>query len=302
MVRIQNILTIDAQNNLIDVNLQKALLDDSFENKIEYKKYIPANLSRRMAPIVKKGVGASFELKNNKDQKVFDAIIVATGLGCLKDSIKFIDQYKDREEGLLSPTSFIQSTHNTIAGQIGLLHQNHGYNMTYVQNGLSFEVALLDALCQTKEGNNVLLGASDEQHEILEEFAQLFDEKGDLLSEAATFMTLTNQNHGIGLDLIKTDFRDRALNNLDAIIEGDPLVLYGRSDIYSSNLDQDPRIDIRYDEYSKRYLTNASFGIHLAFDLLENGNLLSERKDFDEVLVINNYQDKSFGITKLYRL
>ncbi|MBR6081700.1 MAG: 3-oxoacyl-ACP synthase, partial [Salinivirgaceae bacterium] len=57
----------------------------------------------------------------------------------------------------------IQSTFNTIGGQIALLRGIHSYNVTYAHRGLSFESALIDAAMQVAEGKkNVLLGAIDE--------------------------------------------------------------------------------------------------------------------------------------------
>jgi 3-oxoacyl-(acyl-carrier-protein) synthase len=70
---------------------------------------------------------------------------------------------KNNEE-FLTPTSFIQSTHNTVAGQIALLLKCHGYNFTFVHRGISFESALLDASMQMNLGelSNALVGGSDE--------------------------------------------------------------------------------------------------------------------------------------------
>ena len=51
-------------------------------------------------------------------------------------------------KNILTPTSFIQSTHNTVGGQIALELQCKGYNFTYVHGSNSFESALLDAKLQ----------------------------------------------------------------------------------------------------------------------------------------------------------
>lgn len=264
----------------------------------DFKSYVPINLIRRMSPIVKNGVGAAMFLHKNLE-KEYDAIIVATGLGCVKDSVKFIDQYKDKEEGLVAPTSFIQSTHNTIAGQIALLLSNHCYNMTFVQNGHSFETALVDAICKTSENSNVLFGAADEFHDILPEFADLFDLDSSLISEGVTFMNLSESEGKIGIDF--GGFFECDSFNWNQIPEN-VLVFYGRSDLIKSSIDDNPRIDIRYDEYCGRFMTNSAFAVHLAYDILSNGNKLTNHKQFPEIWILNNYQDRKFGLMKMTSL
>lgn len=50
-----------------------------------------------------------------------DAIITATGLGCLADTEKFMNALMDNREQMLNPTAFIQSTFNTVGAQLALL-------------------------------------------------------------------------------------------------------------------------------------------------------------------------------------
>lgn len=130
----------------------------------DYKEWIKdAGLRRRMSRIVKMGVTAGLQCLYSQDTKV-DAIITATGLGCLADTEKFLKSISAQNEELLSPTPFIQSTFNTIGGQIALLTGNKSYNMTYVHRAFSFETALLDAMLMLQAGDaeNVLVGAVDE--------------------------------------------------------------------------------------------------------------------------------------------
>ena len=78
----------------------------------------------------------------------------------------------DNQEKFLNPTSFIQSTHNTIAAYIAVMLKCNKYNITYVHGSLSFENALLNALLliHEKPENNILVGGVDEitpqHHEI----------------------------------------------------------------------------------------------------------------------------------------
>ncbi len=130
----------------------------------DIKELIPdAALRRRMSRIVKMGVSVGMECVRHVGAEQIDAIITATGFGCLDDSEKFLRTLIENDESLLNPTPFIQSTFNTVGGQIGLLLKNHGYNMTYTHRGRSFESALLDAilLIQSGEAHCVLLGGFD---------------------------------------------------------------------------------------------------------------------------------------------
>lgn len=137
---------------------------------------IPApDMRRRMSRVVKMGVCTAMEcLSQLPEGEVPDAIITATGLGCLADSEKFLRNVIENDEQLLNPTPFIQSTFNTVGGAVALLSGNHCYNMTYVQRGRSFGCALIDAAVRVRldGARNVLVGAFDEttpaQHRIME--------------------------------------------------------------------------------------------------------------------------------------
>lgn len=130
----------------------------------DYKSIITnATLRRRMSRIIKMGVACGLECIESLPSEDVDAIITATGLGCLADTEKFLNSIIDNKEQLLNPTPFIQSTFNTIGAQIAIIRQIHAYNMTYVHRGVSFESALLDGIMKIWEGNkNVLVGAIDE--------------------------------------------------------------------------------------------------------------------------------------------
>lgn len=130
----------------------------------DYKEIIAnANLRRRMSRIIKMGVACGLECLKGVSPEKIDAIITATGLGCLADTEKFMNTLMDNREQMLNPTAFIQSTFNTIGAQIALLLKIHAYNVTYVHRGLSFESALIDGIMSIAEGRqHVLAGAIDE--------------------------------------------------------------------------------------------------------------------------------------------
>lgn len=127
-----------------------------------YGSLIPAGLLRRMGKAVRMGVGAGLPLI----QKTPDlgGIILGTANGGLEDCLKFLNQIVEYNEGTLTPTHFVQSTPNAVAGNLALMSKNTGYNTTHVNKGLAFECALLDAflLFEEKKANFLLLGSIEE--------------------------------------------------------------------------------------------------------------------------------------------
>lgn len=142
----------------------------------DYSTYIDARSIRRMSRIVKMGVAAALQCLQEAGVKTPDAIVTGTAYGCLADTGIFLSQLIRQEEEALSPTAFIQSTHNTVAAQIALMLHCTGYNNTFVHRGFSFESALLDSVMLLQEGaaKTVLAGGLDEitdaSHAILERF------------------------------------------------------------------------------------------------------------------------------------
>jgi len=129
-----------------------------------YKEYVSGDLVRRMSRLIKMGISASKVCLQDAGCHNPDAIITGTGLGCIEDTEKFLANMIKNNEEFLTPTPFIQSTHNTVGAQIALLLKCHNYNFTYVHRGFSFESALLDARLQIQDGDfvNVLVGGMDE--------------------------------------------------------------------------------------------------------------------------------------------
>lgn len=129
-----------------------------------YKNFLNPTLARRMARIIKMSIAASSVCFKDAGVDVPDAIMTGTALGCLEDTEKFLLAIIENDEQFLTPTSFIQSTHNTVSAQIALQLKCMNYNFTYVHKGFSFESALLDGLMTLAEGDakHVLVGGHDE--------------------------------------------------------------------------------------------------------------------------------------------
>lgn len=175
-----------------------------------YKEYIPPAAARRMAKGIKMSTVSSRTALNEAGLENVDAIMVGTGLGCISDSAKFVGNIIDNNEQFLTPTRFIQSSHNTVSGQIALAISCKGYNFTYVNASVSFESCLIDALLQLRleEASNILVGGVDEiadhhvkSHQLIEHIKkepvaaqELLESKtkGCVTSEGANFFVLSN--------------------------------------------------------------------------------------------------------------
>lgn len=130
----------------------------------DYKNYIPdAGLRRRMSRVIRMSVASALMALEDSGKGETDAIVTGTGWGCLADTEKFLISILENSERLLNPSSFIQSTSNTIGAQIALMLEDKHYNSTYVHGGSSFESALLDASLLISEGKKrILAGGFDE--------------------------------------------------------------------------------------------------------------------------------------------
>ncbi len=164
MFYIHHTVCISPQNTFPKGDLEQ--LENCSENKLYAKDFpitdIPAAQLRRMGKAVKLGVAASLPLIKLFDN--LDGIIIGTANGGMEDCIKFLNQIMQYEEGVLTPTNFVQSTPNAVASQLGFLSKNKGYNITHVHRGLAFENALLDVgmLLEDNPTHNYLLGGLDE--------------------------------------------------------------------------------------------------------------------------------------------
>jgi 3-oxoacyl-[acyl-carrier-protein] synthase II len=128
-----------------------------------YKDLISPLKIRRMNRIVKMGITVAQSCLKIAGIDKPQAIITGTGWGCLSDTYDFLTEIKEKKEDGLSPATFIQSTHNTVGGQIALNFDCQDYNSVYVNGKTSFEQCLLDAFILIAEGKKeILVGGVDE--------------------------------------------------------------------------------------------------------------------------------------------
>lgn len=242
-----------------------------------------------------------------------DAIITGTAFGCLADTGIFLTRIIEQDEQMLSPTAFIQSTHNTVGGQIALMLQCHGYNNTFVHRGFSFESALLDAmlLLEEKDAGNVLVGSVDEitdvSHAIFTRLgfykrspvsnADLFasESKGTIAGEGAAFFLLASERSPgsyAKLDAVSTLYKPRDTGEIEQHIlsfltehgieiKDIDLVITGnngdsRGDHIYQQLKQSVFGDstlIHYKDLCGEYPTSTSFALWLAANIIKMGEL-----------------------------
>lgn len=320
-----NAISAISFQDLLDFNkgisgLQKVNADSTLIQP-DYKEWINPMQLRRMSKIVRMGLGCTKSIVNQIGTEKFDSIIVGTGLGCIQDTVKFIDTINAVSTSSIPPTSFIQSTHNTMAGQIALLLENNNYNMTYVQNGVSFEHALIDGFLKIAEGqNNVLVGGLDEMTDYLQELALLAGiEDGKSFTEGSAFFNLSNNKDSktfatlsksmtytvsqeSDLNEIINNFlasENISLENIDVVMEASPKFVK----------DFEHRIEIKntikFEDYCGKYFTSSAFAMYLACLMFKenvatlNSTFETKIEKLDTVLIVNNYMDKVVGLTLL---
>lgn len=153
----------------------KVLADETITNidqLNDYREFISVGESRRMGRLMKAATITSLKALRTAGIERPDAIITATSYGMLETSEKFLIDMLENGEETLSPTLFMQSTHNTLSSSIAIRTKCHGYNITYSQGSESFQWALRDArqLIERGKAKTVLVGCHDESTPMFQEF------------------------------------------------------------------------------------------------------------------------------------
>jgi len=304
----------------------------------DYKTHLNIPSARRMSRLIKMGVCTALDCLKESGVSVPDAIIAGTGLGCMEDSEKFLASLITNNEQTLSPTSFIFSTHNTVAGQIALLLKCNNYNFTHTHRGLSFENTLMDAQPQAQ----VLAGASDEVTEtsfkILQRLGAVKKENsaddirssvspGTIAGEGSAFFLLNNSADEHALAKISgiTTFSNpetesEIFSNINKFISehhlsSDDLILYGiNGDVRSDAIYNEVRkkcFDKSYAGYFKHlcgeYHTATAFATWLSALILKNQqvpgymliNDIDEIREVNRILIFNHYKGREFALLLL---
>ncbi len=150
---------------------------DSMEQLEEIRKWVKPLEARRMGKLMKGAIITAMQVLEDAGIEKPDAIIMGTRYGCLENSENLLMQMINEDEALLSPTYFMQSTHNTISSSVAIKLQCHGYNVTYTQGEESLDWALRDAKRLLRSGRykTILVGYHDETTDL---FQSLFHKIG----------------------------------------------------------------------------------------------------------------------------
>lgn len=183
-----------------------------FVTEPNYRQYINPVAIRRMSKLLKMGISTGMNALQQAGITQPDAIITGTGRGSMVDTEQFLLSMIELKEEALTPTSFIQSTYNSVNGWLALQTKSNGYNQTYVNRGTSLELSLFDAqlfLNEATDTRHVLVGCFDE---ITPDYVKVKnkigywkqpspnslqllkhnDSNGTIAGEGAAFFTVTN--------------------------------------------------------------------------------------------------------------
>ena len=132
-----------------------------------FRDYMAANEARRMGGLMKRALVTTLKVLKDTGIEHPDAIITGTCLGSLDYTNRFLEFMTENGEEALSPTYFMQSTHNTVGSALAIYTKTHGYNTTYSHGCLSFDLTVADAWMQMQLGkiSNALVGGQDEMTE-----------------------------------------------------------------------------------------------------------------------------------------
>jgi 3-oxoacyl-[acyl-carrier-protein] synthase II len=179
----------------------------------DYSRYIGPVPIRRMSRLLKRGITAGMRALEDAAITTPDAIIIGTAHGSIIDMEVFTKDMINLKEEALNPTSFIQSTYNSVNGWLAMLCKCTAYNQTYVHRGFSLEMSLIDAqlmLAESAAPKYLLTGCLDELTEDyitirtkIGYFKDQLSNSSDLLNhsdtpgsiggEGAHFFTLSNE-------------------------------------------------------------------------------------------------------------
>lgn len=326
---------ISAQKTVDSGFLTEINVNDSenvlYAQEPSYKEIIPPAAIRRMAKGVKMGMYASIQALKEANLDMPDAIITGTGMGCVEDSEKFLKAILDNKEEFLTPTSFIQSTHNTVGAQIALGLQCKNYNFTYVNGAVSLETAIIDAKLQmdNNEVNSVLVGGIDETSKhtldlfkltqvIKKEEHQPYsvlnsNSKGVVFSEGASFFVLENTKkdnsyaqiedisiHSVlkenQVENFVTQFlTDNALSitDIDAVVLGNngDVKFDGYYNVADSIFKETPQL--YYKHLSGEYNTASGFGLWMAANVIKN-------QEIPVIVKLNNIVKSTYNRILIY--
>jgi 3-oxoacyl-(acyl-carrier-protein) synthase len=318
------------------ISVQQPLSEDWKTQPIEYqslfnrsidpsfKEYISPIEARRMGKILKRAIATSKEAMKASGLDSVDAIITGTGYGCIENTEVFLDALSKKGEQMLSPTYFMQSTHNTISSLVAIQLKNHGYNVTYAHKGISFDSAIQDAWIQMQLGKikSALVGGHDEMTETFYSILKkggVMGQDDEMCGEAAVSVVLgTDAKDSLckllnfkmlhkpsmeALKAIAKDFQaDYVLTGISGNHQSDEAYLkeckelFGRAKL------------LKYKHIFGESFTSSGIGLYVAAQCLKEGNIPSHlfvnKEEIDgkkphKILIYNHSDLKDYTLTLL---
>lgn len=284
----------------------------------DYKLIIEPRQLRRMSRIMRMGLASAIKTLEVVNVQTPQAVITATGLGCLDDTGTFLVKMCDLNNRMMNPTAFIQSIHNMMGGQIAMHLKSSCYNNTFTQDVLSFEHALLDTIMLLEEGviESVLLGGIDELTDLKFELtarlikAQKESEGYFGQGEGSAFFSISSVPSTVKLVTLilsqnskHVDIGDYILNHLAS--GENTLILTGhsggKSDEAYKLVEQiiGATANINYKKYCGDYPTSSAFATWLACEVLQQRVVLDQISQPEHVLIYHAYEDRPHTLIHL---
>ncbi len=230
-----------------------------------FRDYLAPNDVRRMGNLMKRALVTALEVMKTTATDHPDAIITGTSIGSLDYTERFLSAMVENGEETLSPTYFMQSTHNTVGSTLSIYTKNHGYNSTYSHGAISFDLALLDACMQMKLGkiSTALVGGHEE---MIESYFHLLQKTGFVgqtgmvpCGEMALSMMLNTNPEAdhlcelVGIHISQTPTMDQLQGTLDRLLQQGDL---SRDDVSAvmTGVNGNPENDRHYDAFAGQLL------------------------------------------------
>jgi hypothetical protein len=275
----------------------------------DFKAYINPIQMRRLSRMLRIGLSAATICLRDAQIKTPDGIITATGYGFLEETAKFLNEVLNQSEKQLTPTYFMQSTSNALAGLVALSFKCMGFNNTYASKGFGMENALIDGMMQLNENPamNLLIGSYDEAAEVQYKASirahhfkvehvnslKLFDTttRGSIQGEGSAFFMLSGAHSPStwcsirDMHMVYKPAEDQLKDELQRFLKNNNLtdsdvdvVINGASgdvdhDVVINGLIKHivpESLEIKFKHLSGEYSTSTSFAIWLGASILKN--------------------------------
>lgn len=285
----------------------------------DFKPFISPIAARRMGLILKRAIATSYAALQEAKIENPDAIITATGLGCIENTEIFLKALQ-QGESCLQPTYFINSTHNTIGSYIAVQRRCHRYNNTHVHRGISFESAILDAVMQFELNkiDNALVGAHDE---MTADYFKLLQRvgfwEGTFAGETAVSMVLKREGtiELAGIELLYkpttkllAETADRLCSAKNISLSEIDLIVTGRNQDPINNKpyqDLEERLALTNKSASYKHLfghsfTSSAYGLYYGYECLRRGHD-PQGKEVNNILIYSHFENKDHSLILLTR-